>query len=124
LKCLILAVFSDDKLPNHVYETYTFDFSYTQDDNPNFSLALSGGSKVDALELPGPRSMQQVVRRTIYITQNLDPLPEDCWLTVKLLYDEERTPLEYSPPGFRDARDDEVFYFMADDRVVCLLRIH
>jgi hypothetical protein len=105
-------------VPNHVYETYTFDFSYAQGDDSNFSLPLVGGSRVDALELPGPRSMQQVVRRTIYITQNLDPLPQDSWLSIKLLYDED-TPAEYLPFGFRDTRDDEVFYFMADDRVVC-----
>jgi hypothetical protein len=117
---MILAIYSDKQHPTHVCETYTFDFAYSTDDfNPKVSLTLSEGTKV--LLIKGRKSLQQVVRRTIFITQNLDPLPEQCWLTVKLLYYDDRTPSTYSPAGFRDARHDEHFYFAGgDDEMVSL----
>lgn len=119
LQSMILAIYSDKQLPTHVCETYTFDFAYSKDDlNPNVSLTLSEGPKV-LLVQGHDRSLQQVIRRTIFITQNLDPLPEQCWLTVKLLYYDDRIPSAYSPAGFRDARHDEHFYFARrDDEMV------
>ena len=110
LKSMILAVYSNFQQPNHVCETYTFDFTYPKDDDPSFSLALSEGPRITIAHAQGQRSLQQMVRRTIYITQNLDPLPDRCWLALKLLY-HEKTPPKYSPAGFRDALDDEQFYF-------------
>jgi hypothetical protein len=114
---MILAVFADNERPNDVYETYIFEFTYQQDDAAGVSLSLSSRSDVTPAER-GRGSLQDVVRKTIFITESLHPLPEQCWLTIKLVYDEDCTPLDYSPIGFRDTLPDEHFSFAADDETV------
>ncbi|XP_023242584.1 meiosis-specific protein HOP1-like [Centruroides sculpturatus] len=54
-----------------------------------------------------------LLRTVILLMQNLKPLPETAYLTMKLLYYDEVTPADYEPPGFKPA-DSPYFYFKSD----------
>uniref|UniRef100_A0A8D0E858 HORMA domain-containing protein 1 n=1 Tax=Salvator merianae TaxID=96440 RepID=A0A8D0E858_SALMN len=43
-----------------------------------------------------------LIRKIYILMQNLGPLPDDVYLTMKLFYYDEVTPSDYQPPGFKE----------------------
>ncbi|CUS11824.1 unnamed protein product [Tuber aestivum] len=100
LKAVQLAIYVDDKHPDIVVESYTFSFTYREkDDGPSISLKVTDmhGNGVTAND--ANKNLQLMIRRLIVITQNLPPLPDKRWLTLRLHY-LEGTPKDYDPPNF------------------------
>merc|ERR1719266_871283 len=92
------------------YETYSF---YFGDQDKDFSLTKSsrGGGDVPMIEqgdiVPGQlteeyvmRTVKRLLRRLINGTQELDVLPDVCFLTICLEYYDNKTPQNYQPKGY------------------------
>lgn len=53
------------------------------------------------------QSMIMMLRTLITLAQTLQPIPETRYITMKLLYYEDVTPVDYEPAFFRALREDE-----------------
>jgi meiosis-specific protein HOP1 len=51
------------------------------------------------------RATTELLRRLLILTQALDALPASTFLTMRLYYYEDVTPLDYEPAAFRDGGD-------------------
>ncbi|KAJ2999735.1 HORMA domain-containing protein 1 [Globomyces sp. JEL0801] len=74
-------------------ESYTFQFSYTSDDQIEISASDSS------------HSLGNVSRSTKQFVRSLEPLPENAFVTMKLYY-QDHTPLNYEPPFFKADTSD------------------
>ncbi|CCH44262.1 Meiosis-specific protein HOP1 [Wickerhamomyces ciferrii] len=99
LKSLSFSVFLDKSKPQDLHEVYTFSFDY-QKDHVNFKI---NDEETDTISLLDSRKMlQHMMKRFIIITQSLEPLPEEKFMTMRMLFNES-TPKDYQPPYFMDA---------------------
>lgn len=103
LKTLTLGIFLDPAKPEDALETYTFQFEYKEDGVINMSLnsssssaSLSGKKERNRLYRETCRILYQILQRT----EKLPPLPEAAYMTLHLMYFDDRTPADYQPPGF------------------------
>ncbi|ORM41402.1 HORMA domain-containing protein 1 [Babesia sp. Xinjiang] len=55
------------------------------------------------------RQTVKVLRDLVLLAQSLSPLPDTRFLSMRLLYYDERVPADYEPPHFRSASGDEEF---------------
>lgn len=114
LKALSLGIFKDENNPMDLYENYIFTFDYNDKDN-NVSMSIdtqdlssspSGRkqhSNNDVISIQDSRKMvQQLMRRFIIITQSLEPLPDEKFLSMRLLFNDNVDP-NYQPLLFKDA---------------------
>ncbi|KAK2198322.1 bifunctional HORMA domain superfamily/HORMA domain [Babesia duncani] len=113
LKMLIVSIHDNS---NVILESYNFTFQYHNNceaDN-NCSLGLSvksdfgnGGEIHEALSSIHKDDIKTqtitVLRDLVLLTQSLSPLPENRFVSMKLLYYEERVPEEYEPEFFKRA---------------------
>ncbi|RPB03934.1 hypothetical protein L873DRAFT_1799903 [Choiromyces venosus 120613-1] len=100
LKAVQLAIYVDDKHPDIVVESYTFSFTYREkDDGPSISLKVTDMHGHGVTANDANKNLQLMIRRLIVITQNLPPLPDKRWLTIRLHY-LDGTPKDYDPPKF------------------------
>ncbi|PWW77271.1 hypothetical protein C7212DRAFT_294033 [Tuber magnatum] len=100
LKAVQLAIYVDDKHPDIVVESYTFSFTYREkDDGPSVNLKVTDMHGHGVTANDANKNLQLMIRRLIVITQNLPPLPDKRWLTLRLHY-LEGTPKDYDPPNF------------------------
>ncbi|KAF3939914.1 hypothetical protein ABW19_dt0202435 [Dactylella cylindrospora] len=110
LKAFQLAVFLDPSTPEIIQEAYTFTINYSHGPNHGvvdgitMSDIIQNGEKrplvpelLDAHSVR--RSARAIIRRLIVVTQNLDLLPEDRYLTIRL-YHTSDTPEGWAPPTF------------------------
>lgn len=104
-----------------MHEAYTFQFSYNHGQSPSLTIkdqirrTATTGLPLDSAK----RSMQQLFRQLITLTQSLSPLPDDLdkIIAIRLFYN-DRVPDDYEPPGFRAALASESARFVtrsADD---------
>lgn len=112
---VILSISLDHKEHNHVHEAYTFQFSYSKDRWPSLLIKDSKRNRsTTALPLDAAkRSMQQLFRQLITMTQSLSPLPDDVnkILAIRLFFNDS-APDDYQPAGFRNALDRESARFV------------
>ncbi|KAG0644386.1 hypothetical protein HOY80DRAFT_898478 [Tuber brumale] len=100
LKAVQLAIYPDDKHPDTVVESYTFSFTYREKDGgPSISLTVTDMHGHGVTANDANKNLQLMIRRLIVITQNLPPLPDKRWLTIRLHY-LDGTPKDYDPPNF------------------------
>ncbi|AET41322.1 Hop1p Ecym_8026 [Eremothecium cymbalariae DBVPG len=102
LKAICLGIFTDRKNPNDLLESYVFSIDYPT----ATSVTLRINDQEESISLLDSRKMmQQLMRRFIIITQSLDPLPRERYLTMRLLFN-DTTPAEYQPRFFKEASLD------------------
>lgn len=120
LKSVILTILADSQNPNNVLETYTLRVQYPNSpihqsvDTTTANIAqlsLSRNNKsVLSVESASPanfkENMSKILRSLCVMSQTLKALPTKKYLSMKLNYYEEVTPMGYEPPGFRAADFD------------------
>lgn len=113
LRQLMIGLYENPDEPDNVIESYTFRFSYEKESTlitcNNEKLASVSNYGIDLTK----KTTLSLLRTIILLMQNLKPLPEIAYLTMKLLYYDEVTPEDYEPPGFKPA-DSPFFYFKSD----------
>lgn len=120
LRQLILAIHMDGTSPDNALETYSFHFTY-KDENLSGCSILRKNNKTNEevasvmnaslTEIRG--STLEMLRTTIQLTQSLPVLPDKCGISMKLLYYEDVTPDDYEPPGFY-AAENSAFMFPSE----------
>lgn len=99
LRAISLGIFTDKKNPHDLVESYVFSLSYPTP--TSVSLRINEHEEAFSL-LHSRKMMQQLMRRFIIITQSLDPLPKERYLTMRLLFN-DHAPANYQPQFFKDA---------------------
>ncbi|CAG8550987.1 12511_t:CDS:10, partial [Ambispora leptoticha] len=128
LRAIVFGIFLDPNEPNKLVECYTFKLTYPHgepllriENNEGEVFATIGGGNSDNVSTNQQqhaftigeikKSMQQLLRRLILLTQTLKPLPDNRYIVVKLHYYEDVTPTNYEPPFFRSCGDQERLIF-------------
>ncbi|XP_029959710.1 HORMA domain-containing protein 1 [Salarias fasciatus] len=102
LRYVVISISADPENPQKVLEVYQFKIQYNTggalmdfESNNNSKLSMSCGNTKAASIL--------LVRKLYTLMQNLGPLPDTVCLSMKLAYYDDITPLDYQPPGFKEA---------------------
>lgn len=108
LRTLTLGFYVDPDRPEEAVETYAFHFGYGSDGSVSMDMDTQDGAAQDP-PCPPKSSLNRdrLFRKTVQSlklllkqTQELSPLPDQAFMTVQLLYFDDRTPKDYQPPGF------------------------
>lgn len=116
LQTMILAIVSDPNDPMSVLETYTFGFTYT---NGQIHTSIKNDQKNNITQnIPtteeSTHSARKLIRNLIILTHNMTNLPQNVFMTLRLLYYDEQTPEDYQPPGFVAAEKKDVLNNVTD----------
>eukprot|EP00698_Gefionella_okellyi_P024243 TRINITY_DN8502_c0_g1_i11.p1 TRINITY_DN8502_c0_g1~~TRINITY_DN8502_c0_g1_i11.p1 ORF type:complete len:371 (-),score=75.08 TRINITY_DN8502_c0_g1_i11:758-1870(-) len=105
LKCVVFTVASD-ATGTTVLESYHFRISYPDNENvcmtlsSNLKPALFAAQTKDEIK----RSTATMIRTLITLAQTLQPLPDEYFLSMKLLYYDENVPANYQPKYFEESQ--------------------
>ncbi|NXL23053.1 HORM1 protein, partial [Setophaga kirtlandii] len=103
-------VYTQTEDPQTVTECYHFKFKYTHS-GPLLDFGSKDKESGCPISCADTKKASILLLRRIYVLmQNLNPLPGDVCLTMKLLYYDEVTPPDYQPPGFREAQDEGLLF--------------
>ncbi|KAK9729532.1 hypothetical protein K7432_000214 [Basidiobolus ranarum] len=111
LRSVILGIYLDPNEPTNLAETYTFDITYPEEGETNITITKDN-EEIMRFKSKGEikKASQQLLRRLILLTQTLKPLPDNRFITMKLLY-YDVAPSDYEPPLFRPEDPDKRFVF-------------
>ncbi|KAK6201354.1 HORMA domain-containing protein [Scheffersomyces amazonensis] len=102
LKAIQFSIYFNKGHPEDVSECYFFSFDYENNAlqvNSSTSANIPISSRLDTRE-----KVMDLIKRLILITQNLDPLPDESYISMRLLYNNS-CPAGYQAPIFKDASD-------------------
>uniref|UniRef100_A0A3B4H224 HORMA domain-containing protein 1-like n=1 Tax=Pundamilia nyererei TaxID=303518 RepID=A0A3B4H224_9CICH len=101
LQLVFIGVCADPDEPNQrIIESYHFKFRYSAK-GPEMDILVTMDDTKKALVL--------LIRKLFLLMQNLDVLPSNVYLTMKLYYYDE-TPADYQPPGFKEGECDSLWF--------------
>ncbi|KAG5851428.1 hypothetical protein ANANG_G00093300 [Anguilla anguilla] len=103
------VVHTDPGDPNHIIESYQFKFKYTEE-GPHMEILRNRNDEMKVTMEDTKKASVLLVRKLFLLMQNLDVLPTDVCLSMKLYYYDEVTPPDYEPPGFRQGRCDTLWF--------------
>lgn len=109
LKSLSFSVFLDRNDPTNLQEVYTFFFDYKNDD---VRLSINDQENEQINLLDSRKMMQRLMKRFIIITQSLEPLPEEKYISMRMLFN-DKCPKDYQPPYFKDASSEPSVFLKA-----------
>ncbi|XP_045673144.1 HORMA domain-containing protein 1 isoform X2 [Phyllostomus hastatus] len=110
LRMVVLAVYTNPEDPQTISECYQFKFKYTGD-GPIMDFISRNQTTESSISSADTKKASILLIRKIYVLmQNLEPLPNDVCLTMKLFYYDEVTPPDYQPPGFKDGDCEGVIF--------------
>ncbi|NXW25246.1 HORM1 protein, partial [Circaetus pectoralis] len=93
-----------------ITECYHFKFKYTHN-GPLLDFSSKNKRNDSTITCADTRKASVLLIRKIYILmQNLSPLPNDVFLTMKLFYYDEVTPSDYQPPGFKEGECEGMIF--------------
>lgn len=100
LKSLTLSVYEDSNQPDKVLETYEFNIEYT---DAEASMTLNKRDSLEKIRFDSRR----LIRAIYFISASLPELPKELSINMRLLYNDEITPDDYEPAGFKPCAFDE-----------------
>uniref|UniRef100_A0A3B3VKA3 Zebrafish testis-expressed 38 n=1 Tax=Poecilia latipinna TaxID=48699 RepID=A0A3B3VKA3_9TELE len=104
-KQYVSPVYTDPKDRNCIIESYQFNFRYTEK-GPEMDIVRWGWVALEDTK----RASVLLIRKLFLLLQNLDALPSNVYLTMKLYYYDEITPADYQPPGFQEGVHDRLWF--------------
>ncbi|XP_055480257.1 HORMA domain-containing protein 2 [Psammomys obesus] len=111
LQMAVLTLYTNPKDPEKVTEIYQFKFKYTRKgttmDFDSSSTSFESGTNSENVK----KACSLLIRQLYILMQNLEPLPNDVILTMKLHYYNSVTPHDYQPPGFREGMNSQLLLF-------------
>jgi meiosis-specific protein len=135
LAALQLVIYTDPDKPEEILESYTFSFSYTQATSKDaasrsVTMNLAIDDSVATTFESSKNAAKQMMRRLIYITEDLDQLPgrspshsksphsfifhadllvESRIVSMRLFYTDD-CPSDYEPQGFANYDGDSPYF--------------
>nr|XP_014344579.1 PREDICTED: HORMA domain-containing protein 1-like isoform X2 [Latimeria chalumnae] len=110
LQIMVLGVYMDSDDPNCMIESYQFKFKYTNQ-GPQLDILRnqkSLTSNITTVDIKNTCIL--LIRKLFILMQNLEVLPNDVSLTMKLFYYDDVTPPDYQPPGFKEGESGSVWF--------------
>ncbi|CAK6439381.1 unnamed protein product [Pipistrellus nathusii] len=108
LRIVVLAVYTNPEDPQTISECYQFKFKYSGNGPVMDFISQSTESSMSYADTK--KASILLIRKMYVLMQNLEPLPNDVCLTMKLFYYDEVTPPDYQPPGFKDGDCEGVIF--------------
>ncbi|MCJ8732016.1 hypothetical protein PDJAM_G00205850 [Pangasius djambal] len=109
LQIVLIGVHRDPDDTNHVIESYQFKFKYT-DHGPQMDILRNENIEMTVTMEDTKKASVLLIRKLFLLMQNLDALPDDVYLTMKLYYYDDVTPSDYEPPGFKEGMCDSLWF--------------
>ncbi|XP_063299248.1 HORMA domain-containing protein 1-like [Pelobates fuscus] len=109
LRMAVIAIYTNPEDPQTITECYQFTFKYTASGPVMDFTSCKGDNSVSASSDIKQASIL-LIRKLYVLMQNLEPLPNDVCLTMKLFYYDEVTPADYQPPGFKEGCCDGMMF--------------
>ncbi|KAM9500655.1 zebrafish testis-expressed 38 isoform 1-T1 [Clarias gariepinus] len=109
LQIVLIGVHRDPDDTNHVIESYQFKFKYT-DNGPQMDILRNENIEMRVTIEDTKKASVLLIRKLFLLMQNLDSLPDDVYLTMKLYYYDDVTPSDYEPPGFKEGVCDSLWF--------------
>nr|XP_002731279.1 PREDICTED: HORMA domain-containing protein 1-like [Saccoglossus kowalevskii] len=102
-------IYVDPDDPETLIESYTFKFHYQN--NGGISIYRNENKISSAYsDSETKKATVRLLRTIIVLTQTLASLPDDVFMTMKLLYYDDVTPEDYEPQGFKPSDSDKFKY--------------
>ncbi|XP_040000456.1 zebrafish testis-expressed 38 [Xiphias gladius] len=108
LQIVFIGVYTNPGEPNCIIESYQFKFKYTEN-GPEMDILRNNVEMRVTLE-DTKRASVLLVRKLFLLMQNLEALPNNVYLTMKLYYYDDITPADYQPPGFKEGECDSLWF--------------
>lgn len=101
LKAIQFSIYLSESNPTNLLESYVFGIDYV---NRKVSVLVNEHDFViDTSEVM--KQIQGLVKRLLILTQSLDPLPDEKYFSIRLMFN-ENCPADYQPPFFQDCSND------------------
>ncbi|CAG5897025.1 unnamed protein product [Menidia menidia] len=92
-----------------IIESYQFNFRYTEN-GPEMDILRNNNMKLQVTLEDTKKASVLLIRKLFLLMQNLDTLPSNVYLTMKLYYYDGVTPADYQPPGFKEGVYDRLWF--------------
>ncbi|XP_014330775.1 HORMA domain-containing protein 1-like [Xiphophorus maculatus] len=109
LHIICIGVYTDPEDRNCIIESYQFNFRYTEM-GPEMDISRNNARGMQVALEDTKRASVLLIRKLFLLLQNLDALPSNVYLTMKLYYYDDITPADYQPPGFQDGVHDRLWF--------------
>ncbi|XP_041804868.1 zebrafish testis-expressed 38 [Chelmon rostratus] len=109
LQIVFIGVYTNPDEPNCIIESYQFKFKYTAK-GPEMDILRNDHTEMQVTLEDTKRASVLLIRKLFLLMQNLDALPSNVYLTMKLYYYDDITPADYQPPGFREGHCDSLWF--------------
>uniref|UniRef100_A0A8C6LGI6 Zebrafish testis-expressed 38 n=1 Tax=Nothobranchius furzeri TaxID=105023 RepID=A0A8C6LGI6_NOTFU len=109
LQIICIGVYTNPDNPNCIIESYQFNFRYTEQ-GPEMDILRNNTMQMQVTLEDVKRASVLLIRKLFLLMQNLDPLPNNVYLTMKLFYYDDITPADYQPPGFKEGVCENLWF--------------
>ncbi|KAM6989808.1 zebrafish testis-expressed 38 [Tautogolabrus adspersus] len=109
LQIVFIGVYTNPDEPNCIVESYQFKFKYTKK-GPEMDILRNNDVEVQVTLEDTKRATVLLIRKLFLLMQNLEALPNNVYLTMKLYYYDDITPADYQPPGFKEGQCDSLWF--------------
>ncbi|XP_061600269.1 zebrafish testis-expressed 38 [Cololabis saira] len=109
LQIICMGVYTNPEDPNCIIESYKFNFRYTEK-GPEMDILRNDAMMTQVTLDDTKRASVLLIRKLFLLMQNLEALPENVYLTMKLYYYDDVTPADYEPPGFKEGVSDSMLF--------------
>ncbi|XP_008288753.1 zebrafish testis-expressed 38 [Stegastes partitus] len=109
LQIVYIGVYTDPDKPNCITESYQFKFRYTEK-GPEIDILRNRSMEMQVTLEDTKRASVLLIRKLFLLMQNLDALPSNVYMTMKLYYYDDITPADYQPPGFKEGECDNLWF--------------
>lgn len=99
LKGICVSILLNKNKPSELYESYIFGINY--DDNGNSNISFEND-----IITATRKSIKNLMKRFIVITQELPNLPNKRYLSMRMLFLNDDCPLNYQPNFFKDCTNE------------------
>ncbi|KPP60042.1 HORMA domain-containing protein 1-like, partial [Scleropages formosus] len=93
----------------YITESYQFRFKYTAK-GPQMDILRNKNVEMQITIEDIKQASMLLVRKLFLLMQNLNVLPDDVFLSMKLYYYDDVTPPKYEPPGFKEGVCDTLWF--------------
>ncbi|XP_034558344.1 zebrafish testis-expressed 38 isoform X2 [Notolabrus celidotus] len=109
LQVVFIGVYTNPDEPDRIVESYQFKFKYTKK-GPEMNILRNSDVAMQVTVEDTKRASVLLIRKLFLLMQNLDALPNNVYLTMKLYYYDDITPADYQPPGFKEGECDSIWF--------------
>uniref|UniRef100_A0AAV2JUJ4 HORMA domain-containing protein n=1 Tax=Knipowitschia caucasica TaxID=637954 RepID=A0AAV2JUJ4_KNICA len=109
LQIVFIGVYTNPEDPNSIIESYQFKFKYAEK-GPQLNIIRDNAVQMQVTLADTRRATVLLIRKLFLLMQNLGPLPNNVYLTMKLYYYDDTTPEDYEPPGFKEGKCDSLWF--------------